>query len=559
MNTKSTISTSEKPSGFFSQLSWLTAPHSSIKDSASRQKAELSARFTLVMFLLSVIGYLAAIPSNGLEESFLNFGVSMVMGLIAYVMSRSPYYTLGAFILSLSFLISPFVIAVNTTTTRDTQALIIEFHALGLIIASALTNSWATWLLTGLSVAGVFSMTFIGLPLPTNIGGLTGILTTMGLVLVILNNFRNKVEYTRLAELEIVNRELSSIRDSLEMRIQERTEEINRRSIQLEASAMVARTAAEFRNLEDVINHVVDQITDRFGYYHAGVFLAESSRQFVTLQAASSPGGKRMVERGHRLEVGRQGIVGYAAYQKKPRIAQDVGADAVFFNNPYLPETHSEIALPLVVQNRLIGVLDIQSKDINAFGQEDVYTLQTMADQVALAIENARLLAESQSALDELQRITSRGTLMAWKEKFSHEERSYTYNAFGLAKSNKDISKEPASEHNLKIPIRLRGYQVGTLLLKRKEAEEQWSSKEQELAEKVADQVALAIDNARLLDDSQRRAKREETINEFTSRFNRSLNVDTLLQNAARELHSLPQVIEVSVLLKPSEITQEVK
>jgi GAF domain-containing protein len=535
-----------------SPLGWLTSAHQSIKDISNQRRAEFTALATLAILALNLLGGIASYTRNGISITLVNFGAGLIISVVSYLLARTPFFKLGGFFLALSFIINPFL-AVQSNSIDRFNTLVIEYHVLGLIVASALTNSWATWLLTGISVAGIFSMPLFGQPLPSNVGGQTGIITTIGLLLIIVNNFRERVEKARLNELEALNRELSSIQQSLELRIEERTEEINRRSVQLEASAVVARTAAEFRNLDDVINNVVDQITDRFGYYHAGVFLTDSTKQHVILQAASSTGGKQMVERGHRLEIGRQGIVGYAAYQKRPRIAQDVGADAVYFNNPYLPETHSEIALPLVVQNRLIGVLDIQSKDMNAFSQEDVYTLQTMADQVALAIENARLLAESQGALDELQRLTSKNTLSAWRTKFAQEEIGYTYSTLGITKNTSSIETESTTDHKIKIPIRLRGQQVGTIVLKRKESEELWSTKERELAEKISDQVALAVDNARLLEESQRRAAREQNINEITGRFGRSLDLDTLLQNAVRELHRIPQVTEVSVQIKPTE------
>ena len=124
-----------------------------------------------------------------------------------------------------------------------------------------------------------------------------------------------------------------------------------------------------------------------------------------------------MVERGHSLTIGMQGIVGYVAAQKKPRIALDVGRDAVFFNNPDLPLTRSEVALPLLIRNKILGVLDIQSDRPQAFSVDDTDVLQTLSDQIAIAIENARLLDETQAAIMQLEALTSIRTQEAWTQK----------------------------------------------------------------------------------------------------------------------------------------------
>jgi GAF domain-containing protein len=346
-------------------------------------------------------------------------------------------------------------------------------------------------------------------------------------------------------------------RKMLQGRVEDRTLELNRRSAQLEAAAVVARSAAEVRELKELLNIVCIQISNQFGYYHTGVFLADPLGEYVILHAASSEGGKRMLNRGHKLEIGRQGIVGYAAYQKRPRIAQDVGTDAVFFNNPDLPDTHAEVALPLIAQNRLIGVLDIQSQDRNAFTVEDMYTLQTMADQIALAIENARLLQESQNSLEQLQAMGQKSATRIWKEYLGGQVRGYLYNPTGVislpATTDGVSSANEAEVHHIQIPILLRGRKIGTISLKRKATDANWVQAEQEMAEKVAVQVALAVENARLIEESQRRAVREQTLNELSVRFSRSLDVETLLQNAAKELHQLPQVANVAVVLATKE------
>jgi len=191
-------------------------------------------------------------------------------------------------------------------------------------------------------------------------------------------------------------------------------EQLQRRATQLAAAAEVAQSATAILDLEKLLDETVRHISERFGFYHAGVFLLDEAGEYAVLRAASSEGGQRMLARGHRLAVGQVGIVGYVAGTGQPRIALDVGADAVFFDNPDLPLTRSEMALPLTARGRVIGVLDVQSVEAAAFSDEDVTILSTMANQLATAIENVRLLEETErravqtQALYEASQLVSR-------------------------------------------------------------------------------------------------------------------------------------------------------
>ncbi len=176
------------------------------------------------------------------------------------------------------------------------------------------------------------------------------------------------------------------------------------------------------------MNVLTNLISAQLGYYHIGIFLLDQPREYAILSASNSEGGKRMLKRGHRLQVGRQGMVGYATSSGKPRIALDVGADAVFFNNPDLPETRSEMSLPLIVNEVIIGALDIQSTEAKAFTEEDYSVLSILADQVAIAIQSARSNEETKRALQEAEIASSQVTSRAWKE-FSgeHDVKGYRF------------------------------------------------------------------------------------------------------------------------------------
>jgi GAF domain-containing protein len=338
--------------------------------------------------------------------------------------------------------------------------------------------------------------------------------------------------------------ELTQDRANLEQRVQERTAILKRKTEQLRAAAFVARQTSSAQDLGSLLNKVVNLITSQFGYYHTGIFFINESGDEAILQAASSEGGRRMVARKHSLKVGTQGIVGYAAAQKKPRIALDVGTDAVFFSNPDLPMTRSEMALPLMIRNRVIGVLDIQSDQPQAFDQDDLEVFQTLADQVAVAFENARLLEESQTALTQLEAATALRTREAWSQKIEQGGHTFTYTPLGLRAGRSSAD----DEKTLKVPIILRGQKIGSIFLVRKD-DSNWSEIDKNMINEVAYQTGLAVDNIRLLEEATQRARQEQTVGELAARFGQSLNIDNLLQTAARELGQIPDVTEVSVFV----------
>jgi len=189
--------------------------------------------------------------------------------------------------------------------------------------------------------------------------------------------------------------------EELEQRVAGRTAELERRTVQLQVAAEVARDATTARDAGELLNRAVNLIRERFGFYHAGIFLVDERGEYAVLKAATGEAGRQMLARGHKLKMGEVGIVGYAAGTGQPRIAPAVDADAVHFKNLLLPETRSEIALPLKVGEWVIGVLDVQSVQEAAFDEDDVAVLQIMADQLAVAIEKARLFERTQAALEE--------------------------------------------------------------------------------------------------------------------------------------------------------------
>ncbi len=208
--------------------------------------------------------------------------------------------------------------------------------------------------------------------------------------------------------------ELNQTLKGLEKTVAERTLILQRRARQLQAAADVGRIAVTIRDLDILLPEATRLISIRFDVYHVGIFLIDEIGEFAILKASNSEGGKRMLQEQYRLKVGTQGLVGYVASHGEPRISQDVGTDTIHHKNPHLPQTQSEIALPLGVGGVMLGVLDVQSTRPGAFTDEDASILQIMADQVATAIDNARLLDENRKALDVSRRAYGELSQEVW-------------------------------------------------------------------------------------------------------------------------------------------------
>ncbi len=354
--------------------------------------------------------------------------------------------------------------------------------------------------------------------------------------------------------------DLNNALGDLETTVAERTEDLERRAVQLETSAVVAKEAAEIHDLPQLLNRVVHLISERFEFYHTGIFMLDERGEYAVLQAADSDGGQRMLERGHKLQVGKVGVVGYAAGMNEPRIAQDVGADVVYYDNPDMPNTRSEMALPLVVRGKVIGVLDVQSTEANAFKREDLEVLQILADQIALAIENTQLLQGSQKALAELEKLYGEQVAQAWKQRLSDREIIYQYNPVGspLLKSEGEslVTEGDGSSHILTQDISFRGQSIGVIDLLREADDENWSEDEKALVEEILEQTALALENARLVDQIQLRSDQIQLLQEITALSSTLMSETEMLFSVTQKLFTALNLLDCTVVLFDEDKTQ---
>jgi GAF domain-containing protein/HAMP domain-containing protein len=343
----------------------------------------------------------------------------------------------------------------------------------------------------------------------------------------------------------------------LEERVEERTAElatatqqVERRAEQFEAIAQVSRIISTIQEQEELLPRITHMISRHFGFYHVGIFLLDEGKQYAILRAANSKGGKRMLERGHRLGVGQTGIVGHVTSTGNPRIALDTGTDAVYFDNPDLPDTRSEMALPLTSGDQVVGALDVQSTEQNAFTQEDVNILSVLADHVSTAIQNARLYEESREALAQAESVSRQLTGDAWTNvrRFAPLV-GYHFDGTKPKPLTQPTNGEQTEvqEEAFSVPVQLRNETIGRLRIKSAADGHEWTEDEVAIIRATAERVALAAENARLILESQKSAAKEQVIGEISSKIGAAINLDNILQTTLREMGRILPGAEISI------------
>ncbi|HUH98004.1 MAG TPA: GAF domain-containing protein [Anaerolineales bacterium] len=391
---------------------------------------------------------------------------------------------------------------------------------------------------------------------------LAGVSAVMFLMVDRLNQSIQQAWQNGQRQIE-ANRELRDLQASLENKVSERTaaleraNQINRRRAgEFEALTLVGAAINSIRHMSELLPQIAAVISERFGYYHVGIFLNDEDGRVAILSASNSEGGRRMLERGHRLKIGEQGIVGNVAATGKVRIARNVGEDTAYFNNPDLPETLSEMALPLRSGSKIVGVMDIQSTQVDAFSQEDVEILSLLADQVSLAIDNTKLLETTNKSLAEAEALYRQYLRQAWN-RLPREERLLGYRSTASGSSPLDSpidldanlkggNRNQETSGRLITPIKLRGEVIGNLVIQAPQKD--WNPDQLDLVQAVADRVALSAENARLFDETSRRAERERMVSEITSKIRSTNNPEEMINIALNELRGALGATQVELI-----------
>jgi GAF domain-containing protein len=345
--------------------------------------------------------------------------------------------------------------------------------------------------------------------------------------------------------------ELGSIRSSLEASVLERTRELDERNAQMRSVVVFARQIADIQDLSPLLQTATSVIHERFGQYDVNLYLVDERGQAALLRASSSEEGLGLVENGFRIPIADQGAVGRVARRGKlltSTVRTESQPSARAAKTPTLTE---QVTLPLTVRARVIGVLDLLLPAPRVVGQNDIEVLQLVADQLAVAIESVRQAGETRATVQQLENLSGEGTRAAWYQYLKNSSMAYQFTPAGVRSLPTAEAMAVPGASAPSVPLVLRGQRIGAISLKTRSGG--LATAEHDLLEKVAAQVALALENVRLLEETRQRAAQEQIISEISARFSRSLDVDALLQAAVREFAALPEVAEATVLLKPSD------
>jgi len=373
--------------------------------------------------------------------------------------------------------------------------------------------------------------------------------------------------------------QLRGLIGQLEQRVAERTRELETRSSYLEASAEVGRAASTMLDVDELIQAVVDLVNDRFDLYYVGLFLLDETGEWAELRAGTGEAGQQMLAQEHRLLVGGESMIGQCVARRDARIALDVGEEAVRFDNPLLPKTRSEAALPLRSRGRMFGAMTVQSEEAAAFDRDTVTVLQTMADQVAVALDNAYLFAEAEESLRAARQASAEVSREAWAdllqsrptmgyhsdergvihaESVWRPEMEEAFRAGRTVQFEEDQIADGVRDYRelgtkpLAVPIKVAGKVIGVLDTYKPKDTGPWTDEEVQTLESLVEQMAVSLESARLYRETQSRAAHERMVADITDRLRASFDPDTILQTTVREIGRVLDAELTSIEMKRS-------
>ena len=326
---------------------------------------------------------------------------------------------------------------------------------------------------------------------------------------------------------------LQELQETLEKQVEDRTR-------LLKATNEIAKVSASILDPDELLTKVIHLFTDQFNYYYAAIYVLDPSEKWVELKEATGEAGKVLKQNHHRFELTGKSIVATAMREKAPHVSQNTSDEKQRIENPLLPYTRSEIALPMIAGDRVLGVLNVQSTKVADFRVEVIETMQNMASQVAITLENARLFQETQLRINEMRAIQQQYLIKGWGA-LSMQKNELEY---AVGESNE------ANTQKINVPINLRDQIIGEINL---EGAGEWSSEEKNLVEAVSAQAAIALENARLINESRQIATRERMLAEIQSKIWASTTIDGVLQTAIKELGRRFDASSATIELKSSD------
>ena len=356
----------------------------------------------------------------------------------------------------------------------------------------------------------------------------------------------------------IMTLRLRDLIGGLEQRVADRTQELEQRSAYLEAAAEVSHAVTSILDPDELAHQVVESIRERFDLYYVGLFLVDPVGQWAELRAGTGEAGRAMLARGHRIQVGT-GMIGWSVAEGEARIASEAGDDSMRLRITELPHTRSEAAIPLRSRGQVIGALSVQDSRPDAFDQETIAVFQTMADQVAVAMDNAQLFKAREAAMEAERRAHGIVQRQAWSKLL--QERTglgFRSDRRGIspakdiwlpemekaAQTGAIIQDQTASpfpgddnvRQSLAVPIKIRDKVIAVLDTYKPADAGGWTEEEIAFLKSIADQLGVALENARLYEATQLRVERESTVSNITAQVRAAGDMDSILRTAVHEI-----------------------
>jgi PAS domain S-box-containing protein len=509
MNQQMTNEKEQKQSWLVNTWNFLTQPGTGIKDPGARRQAQLLAALSLLLAVLSIVGTAVSFMANQkMTAGFYLIAPLALASVGTYFLSRSRYYHISVWIIVLALILLGLF---GATRSENPVESVIFFSPLAFIIV---VGSF-TWLET-LIFTFLGSVIAILLPLFTNnvtmVDALTivGQFVTVGLLAVGVIVARKAGDRDRVAEIQRYNKDLQNLTTGLEQRVAERTRDIT-------LASEIGRRITVVHDLDQLLPQAVELIRDRFNLYYTQVYLVDPGGRSLVMRAGTGEAGAAMLRRGHRLPLDLTSLNGTAAIERQPTIVGDTSRSLIFRPNPLLPDTRSEMSIPLISGERVLGVLDLQSRDSGSLSSDNLPAFETLAGQLTTALVNAELFSRVEQTLVDAETRTRKSVAAGWEDYLDaiHEKErvGYEYDRIGVKPLEQPLA-ESADSCLLDAPISVAGEQIGKFQLV---GDRPWTQEETNIVSSVAAQVAQQVENIRLLSQAERfRRETEATLRRLT-------------------------------------------
>ncbi|MBL8099764.1 MAG: GAF domain-containing protein [Anaerolineales bacterium] len=485
--------------------------------------------------------------------------VGLYLGLLAITLLRVPYSVRAYALLLISFIIGANAIlawgpwvdgSVFLLASVVVGALLFDRRVDAVVFVISIILMTTVAILQSL---GVYQLRAEAAPqtIPINWLGYIFDFAVIGAVIVAaMNQFKNA--FSRI--IQETQTALSSVaieRERLEEKVVERTEVLESRMSQLRSATTAARLVAEIQDIHELLETSTKLITEKFGYYHVGLFILDEYKKNAYLQSSSSARGKDLIGQAFNLESNRKNPLAVTVEQNRSVITLDIDSKN-FVPDDNFPLTRSRMILPLAIRSDVIGVLDLHSDQPRAFNVEDAEILQALTDLIAIAFDNVRLINETQNLVSQLEANTSIQTQRTWRKLTSRQMPAYQYTPAGVRpifNREKRSGGDVDNKNSLLVPLVLSGQTIGNIKLKRKSNSPDWTEREKSVVEKIADQVSLALENSRLVEEAQKSAVRDQMIANISTRIRETLDIESVARTAATELQRVFDLKEAEVVI----------